>query len=223
MDLVDHQGIGGKYVSVLEPSSRDPRRDHDHVPGRRLGRRFALAIHYPGFQNVGAEDRLGDRADGECFTGARAGHDPESLPRCRQLANFLAVLLLEDRRDPQAECELDCLAGSARGGDDDEATCRRLSRYVRLAVRREVSVGDGALHSPWKLHTSHRMRNGPGRPKSHGAVAMTKRLSDCGCRCYCGCRSYPVASVAFCLPSAACPAPSATACRSGWRRGYSGS
>jgi hypothetical protein len=29
-------------------------------------------------------------------------------------------------------------------------------------IRREVSIGYGALHSSLKVHGSHRMRNGPG-------------------------------------------------------------
>ena len=88
MDLVDDQCIGRKYVSILEPAARDPGRDHDHVPARRLRRRLALAIHDPGFQNIGAEDRLGDRANGESLSGTRAGDDSESLPSCCELAGF---------------------------------------------------------------------------------------------------------------------------------------
>src|SRR6266853_3498423 len=103
MYLVYDQRIGGKYVSVLEPAARDSGRDHNHVPARRLWCRFTLAVHDPDFQSVRAENRLCDRANGECLTSPCAGDEPKTLPGSGEIADLRSVLLLESRRDPQAE------------------------------------------------------------------------------------------------------------------------
>src|SRR6202035_4709671 len=81
---------------------------------------------------------------------------------CRELADLRAVLLLENRGYPQTERELDCLAGGASGRNDNEPPRRRLGRHEGRMVRRKIPIGYGSLHSPWKVHGSHRMRNGPG-------------------------------------------------------------
>src|SRR5712671_800201 len=103
MDLVHYQRIGRKYVTVLEPAARDSGRDHDHVPAWRLRCRFALAVHDPYFQSVRAENRLRDRAHGECLTSACAGDEPKTLSGGGEIADLRSVLFLEDRRDSQAE------------------------------------------------------------------------------------------------------------------------
>src|SRR5207237_1908702 len=73
------------------------------------------------------------------------------------------------------ESQLYRLAGSARRRNDDQPARWRLGGDEGRMVRREVSVGYGALHPLWKVHTSHPMRNGPGDSASSGAVAMTSR------------------------------------------------
>ena len=62
-----------------------------------------------------------------------------------------------------------------RRGDHQQPACRWLGGNERRMVRRQVSVGYDALHSHWKVHTSHPMRNGPEDSASSGAVAMTSR------------------------------------------------
>src|SRR2546426_6301373 len=175
MDLVGHKRVGGQDVTVLEPTSRDSCRDHDDIPAWCLRRRLALAVHDSDFQRIGAEDRLCDWTNCESFSCAGAGDDAESLPRRSEVTNFFAVLLLQQCLNSEAERELDCLAGSAGRRDDDQPACWRLCRDEGRVVRREISVGYDAGHSRWKVHTSHRMRNGPVNSPSTGPSAMPSR------------------------------------------------
>src|ERR671912_1148832 len=126
MDLVDDEGVLRKDVAILEPASCDPRR-HDHDgPGRRVGCRFALAVDDADSQLGGAEDRFGDRTNGERLPGAGARDDAEALPAARELADLVAMLTLEDGLDVKSERQLDRFARRARGRDDDDAAGRRL-------------------------------------------------------------------------------------------------
>ena len=129
-------------VAVLEPAARDPRR-HDHdVPARRLRRGFALAIDDAYAQLRRAEDRFGDGANRERFSGAGAGDDAESLAGARKLENFLAVLALQQRVEVQLYGELDGLTRRARGCNDDDASRRGLRGRECFAIRRKVVIAN---------------------------------------------------------------------------------
>ena len=99
---------------------------------------------------------LGDRTDGERFSGAGARDDAESLPRSRQLTHARAVLLFEERLDVQTQCELDGLAGSARRRDDDDASGARLGGDECVTIRREPRLVNLAMRS----HAGRRCKDG---------------------------------------------------------------
>ena len=101
----------------------------------------------PTFSSVGAEDLLGDRADGERLSRARSGDDAEALAAdARELAHARAVVLLEKRLDVEPDRELDRLARRARRRDDDDASGRRLGADERVVIG-EVRVADVADHA----------------------------------------------------------------------------
>ena len=120
VDLVHHERVARGDEVVLEPAARDARR-HDHdVPGGRLGRRLALAIHDADLERR-REDRLGDGSDRERLSGPRPRHDPEPAPGGREPPDVRSVLPREQGVDVEAHRELDRLAGRARGGDHEDA------------------------------------------------------------------------------------------------------
>ena len=125
MDLVDHQRVARRDEPILEPAARDSGRDDDDVPGRRLGRRLALAVHHADLERS-AEHRGGDRPDRERLPRARPRDDAESASRGREPTDVVAVLAGEQRVDLEAHRQLDRLARGARRGDHDHAPGRRL-------------------------------------------------------------------------------------------------
>ena len=96
----------------------------------------------PTRSSVRAEDRFGDGANRECFPGAGAGDDAESLAGARKLENFLAVLALQQRVEVQPHGELDGLARRARGCNDDDASRRGLRGRECFAIRRKVVIAN---------------------------------------------------------------------------------
>ena len=81
MDLVDDERIRREDVTILKPAARDPGGHDDDVPGRRFGRRLALAVDHADAQRSRRARCLGDRTDRERLPGARAGHDAEAPAR----------------------------------------------------------------------------------------------------------------------------------------------
>ena len=142
MDLVHDQGVPVGDEPVLEPAPRDAGGDDDDVPGGRLGRRLALAVHHPDFERC-AKDGLGDRPDGEGLAGPRRGHDPEPLARRRETPDVAAVLAIEQRFDVQGHRELDRLARRPGRGDDDHPPGGGFRREERLRIGgKKMVAGD---------------------------------------------------------------------------------
>jgi hypothetical protein len=52
------------------------------------------------------------------------------------------MMALEKRVDVEADRELDRFARRARGGDDDDASGRRLGRHERVMIERKVWISD---------------------------------------------------------------------------------
>src|SRR5205823_3716639 len=123
MDLVHHEGVACRDQAVLEPAARDPGGDDHDVPGRRLGRRLALAVHYADLERR-AQHGGGDRPDGERLARARRRDDAEAASRSRKAANIVAVLAAEQRVDLEAHRQLDRLARGPCRGDHDDAPGR---------------------------------------------------------------------------------------------------
>ena len=127
----------------------------------------------PTFSSVGAEDLLGDRADGERLAGARAGDDAEALAAARQLAHARAVLPLEKRLDVEPHRELDRLAGGARRRDDDDASRRRLGRDERVVIG-DVLVADRSDRARRRRRGDRLLRwtSGKNRRRLHAREAL---------------------------------------------------
>ena len=141
VDFVDDERIGGMDVAILEPATRNAGGDDHHVPCRRFRCGFALAVHHPHTQVGGAENRLGDRADGERLTGAGAGDDAEPVPAGGEPPELLAAGALEECVDVKPHREFDRLARRACGRDDDDAAGGRLRREKALAIGGQIAVG----------------------------------------------------------------------------------
>ncbi len=116
VDLVHHQGVPRGNEAVLEPATRDPGRDDHDVPGRRLGRGFALAVHNPDLER-GLQDGRRHRSDRERLAGARPRDDAEPSPGRREAPDVVAVLSGKQGVDIEAHRQLDGFASGARRGD----------------------------------------------------------------------------------------------------------
>src|SRR6266542_1423918 len=162
MDLVNEKGVGRQDVAVMEPPSRDPGGDDDDAPRRSFRRRLTLTIHHADAKRVGVQYSLGDGANRQCLPGAGAGDYPESQTAGGEIPDMSAVLLLEHSFYVKAERQLDCLACSARGRNDDYPPGRRLSGEKRLMIRRQIPVGYASHHVRGKVHRKYRTGNGPG-------------------------------------------------------------
>ena len=134
MDLVHDQRVRGLNVAVLKPPARNAGGNHHHIPRRRFRRGFTFAIDDAGLQRGRAKNRFGNRTDGECFAGARSGHDAEPLPTRGEAPQLLAARAFEKRIEVQADGQFDRLARRARRRDDDDAPGGRLGRDKGVAV-----------------------------------------------------------------------------------------
>ncbi len=179
MDFVDQQRVAAEDVPILEPSPRDPGRDDDDVPRRRLGGGFTFPVDDTDPQVSCLEDLFGDRSDGERLAGTGAGDDPESLAAARQLPDLGAMFALEQGIDVEAQCELDGLAGRARWRDDDDAAGRRLRRDKRLAVWRQRTICDFAEGSGQRSDSCSGSVEHPGRGRGEWSRVRGERQTPC--------------------------------------------
>ena len=144
MDLVHDDGVAPGDEVVLEPPAGDAGGDDHHVPARRLRGRLALAVDDAVPQGL-AQHRLGDGTDAERLSRAGPRDDAETLPDAGQGPDLLAVLPLEQRLEPQAQRQLDRLAGGAGRRDDDDPALGMWCVLVGVGIRGEMMVA-GRMH-----------------------------------------------------------------------------
>ena len=156
VDFVHHERVLAANIPVLKPAPRDPRGHNHHIPTRRFGRRFALAIDDAHAQVFGAEQFLRDWFYAERLAGAGARDDPKATARLGdgrfevmraepfgEFAELDAAGFPQHRLEVEREGELDCLARGACGRDDDDTA--RLPRSDKgVVIGREIRVADVA-------------------------------------------------------------------------------
>ena len=140
MNFVNDQRISWLNASILKPATRNASRNDDHVPRRRIRRRFAFAIDDAHPQILRAQYRFGNRANRECFAGTRSGDNAKAFAAGRERKEFFALRALQEGVDVQANCEFNGLARGAGWRNHNDAARRRLGRHKSVVVGRQVAV-----------------------------------------------------------------------------------